>query len=57
MKQLGFEMGGYFEIAIGLSFSLLGNSLPRDYASAIELTQHHKLLSERRLSHETQSIA
>lgn len=31
MGQLGFEMGGYFAMAIGLSFLLLGNSLPRGY--------------------------
>jgi hypothetical protein len=31
MVQLGFEMGGYLAIAIGLSFILLGNSLPKGY--------------------------
>lgn len=31
MGQLGFEMGGYFAMAIGLSFLLLGNSLPKGY--------------------------
>jgi hypothetical protein len=31
MGQLGFEMGGYFAMTIGLSFLLLGNSLPRGY--------------------------
>lgn len=33
MGQLGFEMGGYLAIAIGLTFILLGNSLPRGYYS------------------------
>lgn len=31
MGQLGFEMGGYLAMAIGLTFLLLGNSLPRGY--------------------------
>jgi hypothetical protein len=31
MVQLGFEMGGYFAIAIGLSFLVLGRSLPKGY--------------------------
>lgn len=31
MGQLGFEMGGYLAMAIGLTFILLGNSLPRGY--------------------------
>lgn len=31
MGQLGFEMGGYLVMAIGLSFLLLGTSLPRGY--------------------------
>lgn len=31
MGQLGFEMGGYFAVAIGLTFLLFGNSLPRGY--------------------------
>jgi hypothetical protein len=31
MGRLGFEMGGYLAIAIGLSFMLLGRSLPRGY--------------------------
>lgn len=29
--QLGFAMGGYLAMAIGLTFILLGNSLPRGY--------------------------
>jgi hypothetical protein len=31
MGQLGFEMGGYLAMAIGLTFIFLGNSLPRGY--------------------------
>lgn len=31
MGQLGFEMGGYLAMAIGLTFILLGNSLARGY--------------------------
>lgn len=31
MGQLGFEMGGYLLMAIGVSFILLGRSLPRGY--------------------------
>lgn len=31
MGQLGFEMGGYLAMAIGLTFILLGHSLPRGY--------------------------
>jgi hypothetical protein len=31
MGRLGFEMGGYFAMGIGLMFILLGNSLPRGY--------------------------
>jgi hypothetical protein len=31
MGQLGFEMGGYLAMALGLSFLLLGNCLPRGY--------------------------
>ncbi len=29
--RLGFEMGGYLAIAIGLTFILFGNSLPKSY--------------------------
>jgi hypothetical protein len=31
MGQLGFEMGGYFAMAIGLTFIVLNNRLPRGY--------------------------
>jgi hypothetical protein len=31
MGQLGFEMGGYLLMAIGLSFLLLGRGLPKGY--------------------------
>jgi len=29
--RLGFQMGGYLAIAIGLTFILVGNSLPKSY--------------------------
>jgi hypothetical protein len=31
MGQLGFKMGGYLAMTIGLTFLLLGSSLPRSY--------------------------
>lgn len=31
MGRFGFELGGYLAIAIGLTFIVLGNDLPRNY--------------------------